>query len=204
MDKKRFSDKAPLWFKLAAPAISHAIAINSLVTNPLSFHYRNSARNTDKQAKILVGGSICERAGLFGMTNIPSILNDYFSLNRKTFPEWNFSATGDDLIDAVRDPEYSSIACIGHGNRELWEAKDRIVTYDEVTEAFGDRKRKKGVWLQYHCGNDSIDQIPMGYEIMERPDETCIFYTTSLSNLDMMWNGRPNINARKLVEGLEA
>ena len=121
---------------------------------------------------------------------------------RSSFPEWNFSANGDDLIDAVRDPAYSSIVCIGHGNREVWQAKDRLVTYDEVTEAFGNRPKKDGVWIQYHCGNDKIDEIPIGYEVMERPEDTCLFYINPVSCADMSWLGRPTTNAKKLLASL--
>jgi len=201
--KEREETRAPLWFKLASPVLAYPILINSMIENSASFHYAKAAKDNGKRAKVLVGGSIKDRLGLFTSTNIPGKLNDYFSLNLRSFPEWDFTAKGDDLIDAVRNPDYSSIACVGHGNRELWEATDRIVSYDEVTEAFGNRPKKDGRWIQVHCGNDSTNEIPMGYEVMQRPDERCLFYTRPLDSFDMMWNGLPRTNARKLLAELE-
>ena len=38
---------------------------------------------------------------------------------------------------------------------------------------------------------------------MQRPDERCLFYTRPLDSFDMMWNGLPRTNARKLLAELE-
>tara|TARA_Y100000310_G_scaffold201547_1_gene201645 strand:+ start:1432 stop:2043 length:612 start_codon:yes stop_codon:yes gene_type:complete len=203
MNKKELLNKTPFWFMAGSGPIMPLLAPSTITDNALSFRRRKVAANTGKRAMILNGYSPLASSILAAATFAPARINDYMTYNLNSFPEWNFSAKGDDLIDAVRNPEYSSIALIGHGDRTYWMARDRLVEYAEVSEAFGDRPRKNGVWLQAHCGNNSKEP-PMGFDVMERPHDTCYFFTRPVRGIEYNWQDLPNRNLRHVFEAAEA
>ena len=196
MNKKELLNKTPLWFTVGSGPMLPFTAIPAIMMNIMSYGRMKKVPQTGKRAIVLNGHNAIESAFLGAFTFAPDRINDYLTGNLRSYPEWNLSAKGDDLIDAVRDPRYSSIVCLGHGDRTSWMARDRLVTYDEVTEAFGDRPRKNGVWLQMHCGNDSKEP-PMGFNIMENPYDSCYFFTREVRPVvEYNWQDLPNRNLR--------
>ena len=109
--------------------------------------------------------------------------------------EWFFGATSSDLLNILRDPKYQTIFNIGHGGRSYWRARDRKITQEEISRFYGDLPKKKGKWFQLSCGN--LDGLPLGFDVMESPDESCLFYLNSVYNHDMFWRGLPRYNLKE-------
>lgn len=81
--------------------------------------------------------------------------------------DWRYNATRQDLLDAVNDPAYNSIALMGPSTRSSWNASDGVVGADDILGEWCGKK-KNGLWVQWDVGGEYAR--PLGYDIMEDAD----------------------------------
>jgi hypothetical protein len=124
---------------------------------------RNKKLNSNLKGMVLVAKNnmgyelaqqlICDRARIA----------NFFSKNNISV-DWVYKATSNDLEVTLNNPEYQSIALLGHSTRDSWVASDRKVTLDDIEKCWNGEK-KDGYWVQWGCGDP--DGKPLGYDVMK-------------------------------------
>ena len=104
-----------------------------------------------------------------------------------------------DLLAALKDHAYQHIAVVGHGSGDCWEAKDGVVTSEDLDYIMEKHQlpRKTGYFVKVTCGTQSSN--PLGKSVVEDPSKV-LGYTTIQGIGDTLLNLRkPNIGLEPLL-----
>ena len=190
--------RAPKWYEVVSSLIYFLDAPVCVARNLYSFSKQNNFRSEHRAAVLINSKEIIEKGALtpgFDVYINTFILNPTAALiNNELYrngikAEWIFDATKSDLETVLQDDYFQSFVNIGMGSRSEWEAHDGIITTDDIKEIYGDRPKKKGIWIQHTGGRDN--GLPLGYHVMENPEQNCFFYENALDGFAMRYFGLP-------------
>lgn len=87
-----------------------------------------------------------------------------FFTDRNVRVDYKHNARSIDLESAIRDDTYQHIVLIGHGDRGTWEATDRCVVTEDISDWVKDASQKDGYFIQLTCGKPVGK--PLGFDVV--------------------------------------
>nr|MBA4404866.1 hypothetical protein [Nanoarchaeum sp.] len=90
-------------------------------------------------------------------------LSNFFTENEIKL-DWKYRATSEDLMAAINNSEYQSIALMGPSKRDSWKASDREVSIRDISQ-FWNGEQKVGFWVQWDVSTKYGK--PLGYDVMQ-------------------------------------
>ena len=156
---------------------------------------RNEGLGNLPTAKVLMSFGQLKAAPFYFFGEVAGINNHCHFQGYQT--SWVIKAKKEDLESALLDETIQSLVTFGHGSRSSLEMHDGVITTREITEIYGERTKKRGFWIQYSCG--SPEGLPLGFSVMENPQESCLFYPRDVNSFHRQHLGIPHQNLKSFL-----